>query len=105
MKHPVVDADYSAVEIAHEMRGITRLQARLELFFAIHGAKPLRLTFEDLVADISGTAAKVAKYCRLALQPEFARKRGKTKPLEPLTSEFNIEWERRFRRDALRATL
>jgi hypothetical protein len=104
-KHPVVDADYSAAEIAHEMRGITRLQARLELFFAIHGVKPLRLTFEDLVADISGTAAKVAKYCRLAPQPEFALKRGKTKPLEPLTSELNIEWERRFHRDALHATL
>ena len=34
-KHQVVDADYSAAEIAREMRGITRLQARLELFFAI----------------------------------------------------------------------
>jgi hypothetical protein len=100
-KRAVVDADYSAAEIARQMRGISRLQARLEVFFAIHDIKPLRLTFEDLIADIPGTASKVANHCKLVPQPDFASKKGKAKPLEPQSSELNIEWERRFRGDAM----
>lgn len=92
------DGDYSAAEIADRMRSILTGQAWLEFFFASYRIEPLRLTFEQIVADPSKVADHVADYCGLARNEEFARQE-ETQPLQSQTTELNLEWERRFRRD------
>jgi LPS sulfotransferase NodH len=103
-KQEVTDADYSGAEIANQLRSIVQGQAWLEFFFASYGIKPLRTSFEKIVANPKKIAEQVAKYCGLNPNEEFARREA-TQPLESQSTDLNVEWESRFRREGKLAAL
>jgi hypothetical protein len=100
----LTDEDYSAAEIAHQMRSILQGQLWLEFFFSAFQVQPLRLKYEEFVADRAGAVEKVAKFCELRKFESFGRRR-RGEPPEAQSTDLNIEWERRFRREATTAAL
>ena len=100
--YKVTDSDYSAADIARQMHSICQGMAWLEYFFASYAIQPLRLTFEQIVAKPRATADRVAKFC--GLKEEIAGLEI-IQPIESQSTQLNLEWERRFRRDASGATL
>jgi LPS sulfotransferase NodH len=94
--YKVKDSDYSAADIVFQMRSIYQGMSWLEFFFASYGIQPLRLTFEQIVADPRKIADQVAEYC--GLDEEISELEA-TQPLESQTTDRNLEWEWRFRHD------
>lgn len=45
---------------------LPRMRADWERFFALYGVEPLRISYEELVADAAGTVRRIASHARVA---------------------------------------
>ncbi len=94
--------DYSPAKIASAIDNIVIGNAWWEKFFAVSGIEPLRVTYEDLVADQTTVVRSVAAHCGLSAANPAAPRYA---PLICQSTMLNEEWERRFRADVMTATL
>jgi LPS sulfotransferase NodH len=94
--HEVVESDYSRDDIAAALRRTSASASLWQAFFAMFGIEPLRLTYEEVVADVAGSARRVADHCGLELGRETLVSQFKTPPVKPQSTAVNLAWERRF---------
>jgi LPS sulfotransferase NodH len=93
----LTDADYSHFRIARTIWLTSRSQEAWERFFKLFTIEPLRLTYEQIIADPEEATARVACYCGLKWVGEELVQQIGGAPLSPQTTPLNSEWERRFR--------
>ncbi len=96
-KREVTDADYSHAAIAQALRSNRLSQESWERFFALYAIKPLRLSYEQIVADPAAAAAQVATYCGLEPGGQERVQEFDDPPLRSQSTELNAIWESRFR--------
>jgi LPS sulfotransferase NodH len=94
--------DYSPGKIASAIDNIVVGNAWWEKFFAVCGIEPLRVTYEDLVADQGTVVRSVAAHCGLSAGKPAAPRHP---PVIRQSTMLNEDWERRFRADVMSATL
>jgi LPS sulfotransferase NodH len=99
---PLRAEDYSPAKIASAIDNIVVGNAWWEKFFAVYGIAPLRVTYEDLVADQVKVARSVAAHCGLSAGNPAAPRHP---PLIRQSTMLNEDWERRFRADVMTATV
>lgn len=71
-----------------------------EKFFALYGIDPLRMDYEEIVANPSAAAARVAAWCGLVAAGQERVQEFDDPPLKPQTTALNAAWEARFRQEA-----
>lgn len=84
---------YDGRAIARQLRRIAGDQARWHQYFARNAIQPLRLTYEEVVADPQGTAARIAELIGEKGAPKIDLsqiRRGVTR------DAISDEWRRRF---------
>jgi LPS sulfotransferase NodH len=90
------DGDFDGAAIAALKRRCEDLQTFWEETFEAYGIEPLRVTYEQLLADKEAVCARVAAY--LDLQgPPITDARFLHPPLERQSTSLNRQWARRFR--------
>lgn len=99
-KREVTDADYSHAAIAQAIRGNRLSNEAWERFFALYGIEPLRLTYEQIIADPAAAAARVAAHCGLKPGGQDIVQEFNDPPLRSQTTALNSAWEVRFRQEA-----
>lgn len=90
---PAADAtiEYYALGIQKCLAHIQRSDAYWESFFLAHDISPLRLTFEELIADYSGTIRKTLLYLGLPTDVSVA-----PPTTVKISDNRTLEWEKKF---------
>jgi LPS sulfotransferase NodH len=89
--------DYSYAELKRRFEALAQQNAKWERFFVLFGIEPLRVAYEDFLADQDGCLAAINAFVggeRAAPEPM-----GDAFRVEPQSTELNTIWERRFRSD------
>jgi LPS sulfotransferase NodH len=78
------EPEYDPLAIAEAAQWLVESQAQFEYFFAIHGIEPLRVSYEDLDADLEGAVTRVARGLgveeRMSVDPDASpRRRQRTR--------------------------
>jgi LPS sulfotransferase NodH len=87
------EAEFDLTAIADWIQHLTGMMASWEAFFSVHRITPLRLIYEDMVADPAGTVDRVADFVaadcldRSALSTRYARQ----------SDALSREWAERVR--------
>jgi LPS sulfotransferase NodH len=100
-KRKVTDADYSHAAIAQAILSNRLSKESWETFFALYGIEPLRLAYEQIVADPAAAAARVAAHCGLEPGGQERVQEFDDPPLKPQTTALNAAWESRFKQEAM----
>lgn len=94
---PQASPDYDASHILKCLHDIARLNARWEVYFATNGISPLKLVYEDILADPQRGAEDVALLFGLPSPPLV----DMTKiTLQRQSDDLSDQWRRRFLADA-----
>jgi hypothetical protein len=93
----LTDADYSFVEIAKRAHSIASGYAWIEFFFAACSVDPLRITFEETVANPVATARRVLEFAAVAASEPAG---GRDIRQRPEIQALVLEWEKHYRADA-----
>ena len=86
--------------LAQAIRGNRLSNEAWERFFALYGIEPLRLTYEQIIADPAAAAARVAAHCGLKPGGQDSVQEFDDPPLRSQTTALNSAWEVRFRQEA-----
>lgn len=90
------EPEYDPLAIAEAAQWIVESQAQFEYFFAIHGIEPLRVSYEDLDADLEGTVTLVAQH--LGVEGRMSVDRNAS-PRQRQRTLVNDEFRERFLAD------
>jgi LPS sulfotransferase NodH len=90
--------DYSFDKLHKSVESIFAQNDRWERAFGYLGIEPYRLFYEDLTADVAGQTESVAKFLRIDVE-KFPAASSYTPWIEQQSTELNVEWENRFRRE------
>jgi LPS sulfotransferase NodH len=90
------DICYNEEEIIQITNNLLLERAQWELFFNLHSIKPLRITYEDILADTEGSIRDVAKFIGVRIKTKVNLNMSKTQKLGDLR---NQEWADRIRDD------
>jgi hypothetical protein len=94
----VTDDDYDAEEIATWIEHKRAVNTELEAIFQVFQIEPLRITYEQLVADTKAVVARTADYLELHGLP-ITDARFISPPVEIQSTDLNVRWEARFREE------
>jgi hypothetical protein len=96
----VSEADYAFGRILSVMDTYVANNERWERFFGLFGIEPLRVFYEDYVADLAGGTEQVARYIGVDVGA-FPNAHAHQPQLESQSTPLNKIWEERFREDVL----
>jgi len=83
-------------EIARSILDTRFSQESWEKFFETFGVTPLRITYEQIVADPEAAASRIAEHCGFERGGADRVEQFDDPPLSPQTTALNPIWERRF---------
>jgi len=92
----ISDDEYSRDEIARSILDTRLSQELWEKFFETFGVTPLRITYEQIVADPEAAASRIAEHCGFERGGADRVEQFDDPPLSPQTTALNPIWERRF---------
>jgi LPS sulfotransferase NodH len=95
---PIAAADYSFDAIAKNIESVFQQNDRWERAFGLLNIEPHRVFYEDLCEDLTRETESVAQYLGIDISV-FSQAKEYVPWLQPQSTEINLEWERRFRRD------
>ena len=88
------DPPYDEAAILDERDALLRQQEAWESFFSEHSIEPLRITYEQFVADANGTVAAIAEHVGVVWSGELSIDAAAT---AKLADERNRRWAERLR--------
>ncbi len=92
-KNEADPAEFSFDAIHGAVRHISHMMSQWEIFFALHGITPLRVTYEDVDRDVDAVVARVADHLGVQLPgPTHFRKARDTVQRDAL----NESWRKQF---------
>lgn len=86
------EAHFDFARINAAIEHLTTMMTQWETFFALHGIKPLRLTYEAINRDVDEVLATIADYLGVPLPPTEFRKRRDTVQRDGTSQD----WRRKF---------
>jgi LPS sulfotransferase NodH len=86
------EAHFDAARIQAAIEHLTTMMTQWETFFALHGIKPLRITYEAINRDVDRVLATIADHLEVPLPPTGFRKRRDTVQRDGVSRE----WRERF---------
>lgn len=89
----LTEEDFDGKKIAAMARRNRAVNAEWEAFFADHGIEPIRVVYEDMIADIPGTVGRVARALELRGPPAPG---VAAPPVKRQATSLNEAWEARF---------
>lgn len=89
----LTDADFDGKKIAAMVHRNRAINAEWEAFFADHGIEPIRVVYEEMIADIPGTVSRVARGLYLRGPPIEG---DLAAPMKRQATPLNAAWEARF---------
>ncbi len=92
----ISDDDYDATAIGRSIDASLGVCAAWEGAFLHYGITPSRLTYEGLIADVDGVAARAAAFVQID-DPPITQKWLLFEPLEKQANALNAAWIARFR--------
>jgi len=90
----IVTPTFDESAILREVDGLITQQLQWEKFFTLYSIDPLRITYEDILADAGAVLGRIAAYLDIASYSEVTLKMAETKKLG---DELSIEWATRIR--------
>lgn len=99
-KATIAESDYSFERILAVMDIYGSNNERWERFFGLFGIEPLRVFYEDYVADLAGETEAIARYIGADVDA-FPDARAHQPKLESQSTDLNKIFEERFRADVL----
>jgi trehalose 2-sulfotransferase len=92
-KNEAAPAEFSFEAIHGAVRHISHMMGQWETFFALHGIRPLRITYEEIDRDVDGVIARVSEHLGVAL-PEPTRFNKARDTVQ--RDAINDAWRKRF---------
>ncbi|MBA3811685.1 MAG: hypothetical protein H0X27_08615 [Caulobacteraceae bacterium] len=89
----LTDQDFDGKKIAGMVRRNRAINVEWEEFFADHGIEPIRVVYEEMVADMPGTVGRVARGLDLRGPPAPGES---TPPVKRQATSLNADWGARF---------